>query len=112
MVLQFMRRAQIYLLPILLIAVIGFITLVDAVQAREVESMFLTGVIKLINHKSKQVVVDVKNKGCHGVMTFSIDDLSTLKAEEGDEIRFFIDSEYCPGTEVRKMSPQGAGRKQ
>lgn len=75
------------------------------------ELMFLTGVIKSIDYKNRQVVIEVVNKGCKGVKTFSIDDPFLLRAVEGEEIRFYSDSARCPGPTGHKMFPTGKGRK-
>lgn len=110
MLLQQIKRAQSLFLTIMLIAVFAFATLAAA-QPITNEVMFLTGVIKSIDNKKRLVVVEVVNKGCKGVKTFSIDDLSLLRAVVGDEISFYSDSVYCPGPMGHKMFPQGDGRK-
>lgn len=94
-----------YLKPFLQVMLITcIISLASGVGLSAEEPLFLTGKVISIDHALKQVVVDVKNKGCKGIKRFSVDDLSKYKIAEGDEIKFFIDSAYCPGTEVRGIT--------
>ena len=104
MILQHIRKTWIYVLPVLLVALIGFMITTDVAQAEE-EYMFLTGVIKSIDSGRKLVVVDVRTTGCEGVKTFSIDDLAKLWVPEGGVVKFYIDSENCPRKDkITKMT--------
>jgi len=72
----------------------------------------LNGMVMSIDPAAHAVTVDVKTYGCEGEKTFYIDDLGQFQASVGDEIKFFVDSEYCPTTPGHKMFPKGKGRKQ
>jgi hypothetical protein len=100
MVIQLTRK-EMHVLPVLFFAIL-VLFLTGTGQASE-EGLFLTGIVKSIDHNSQQVVIDVKNKGCHGTKIFSIHGLSNKNMEEDGKIEFFIDSVYCPTTEVRRI---------
>ena len=80
-------------------------TLSAAGAAFSLENLFLTGVITNINYRAKQVQIDLRNKGCRGLRTFTFYDFSKFKKTVGNKIEFYIDSENCPGpSEVRVIT--------
>ncbi|MBA4371556.1 MAG: hypothetical protein C0402_01700 [Thermodesulfovibrio sp.] len=75
-----------------------------ALAAPNPERMFLTGIVTNVDPKTKIVVVDLQNKGCRGIKTFSVSKRNSTKLVPGKKIQFFIDSANCPGSEVRRMT--------
>lgn len=71
------------------------------------DELYLTGIVKDIDHNAKKVVVDVKSSSCHGIRTFTLDDASKLDDFVNQKIDFSIDSSTCKRGEVYKMFPSG-----
>ncbi len=71
------------------------------------DELFLTGIIKSIDHNTRTVVADVKSSSCHGTRTFAVDNPSALDDFINKKIDFSIDSSICKYGEIYKMFPGG-----
>lgn len=71
------------------------------------DELYLTGIVKSVDHNTKIVVVDVQSASCHGVRKFTADYPSELDESVGKIINFSIDSSTCKDNEVYKMFPGG-----
>lgn len=67
------------------------------------DDLFLTGVVRNINSKSKIVSVEVKSGTCRGIRTFKIEDPAELEDLQGKKISFFINSSICKSDEIYEM---------
>ncbi len=94
------RKNQLF---ILLIAAVMF-WIQNTYHAQAVDELFLTGIVKDINHKSRLVTVDVKSESCHGTKIFMFDNTSKPDSTLiGKEIFFSINSSICKADTIHKM---------
>jgi hypothetical protein len=94
------RKTQ-YRAVFIILAVALFILNVHSLYAAD--ELYLTGIVKDIDHATRIVVVDVKSSSCHGIRKFSVDDASKLDDFVNERIDFSIDSSTCKSDEVYKM---------
>ena len=71
------------------------------------DELYLTGVVKSVDHASATVVVEVLSSSCRGTREFTVDELSALDDFLGKKIDFSIDSSTCESGKVYKMFPDG-----
>ncbi len=100
MLFQKTRRVLIHFLPMLLIALAGFMITTVSAQAQNIEHLYLTGVVKDVDYELNQVVIDVSTLGCKGTKTFLGNNLNKYKLATGQKVDFYINSEHCPAREV------------
>ncbi len=62
-------------------------------SAESIDNLYLIGVVKKISHN--KVTVNVKSNVCRGKKDFNISPHIKIKLEEGDFIRFQINSSTC-----------------
>lgn len=67
------------------------------------DELYLTGIVKSIDHNTRTVVVDVQSSSCHGMREFIVDYPSALDDFVNKRIDFSIDSSTCKSGEVYKM---------
>jgi hypothetical protein len=90
-----------------ILAVVFLVLYVLPVHAYAGDELFLTGIVKEIDHTTRTVLVDVKSSSCHGLRKFTVDDASQLDDFVNEKIDFSIDSSTCKSGEVYKMFPGG-----
>ena len=100
MLFQKTRRFPIHFLPLLLIALVGFMITAGVAQAQNIEHLYLTGVVEDYDDQLNQVVIDVKTLGCKGTKTFLSNNLNKYKLVIGQKVDFYINSEHCPERET------------
>ncbi len=72
------------------------------------DELYLTGIVKSVDHNTKIVVVDVQSASCHGVRKFVLDEPAILLEDFiGKIINFSIDSSTCESGKVYTMFPDG-----
>lgn len=98
-----MRKTRYW--PLFILTASFVIMYIHPVYAKD--ELFLTGIIKSIDHNTKTVVVDVQSSSCHGTRTLVVDNPSALDDFINKKIDFSIDSSICKYGEVYKMFPGG-----
>lgn len=93
-------RVYIIFLAALLVSMVSGAALAAEIR----EEMFLTGSVQRIDLRAKEVVVNLRNKGCKGTRTFKVMGSDIKKLSTGKEIEFFIDSGRCPGSEAKLIT--------
>ncbi len=71
------------------------------------DELYLTGIVKSIDHANKTVVVDVQSVSCRGGREFTVDHPYQLDEFLGAIISFSIDSSTCADGKVYKLFPGG-----
>ena len=71
------------------------------------DELYLTGVVKSVDHASATVVVEVLSSSCRGTREFTVDEPDMLDDFIGKKIDFSIDSSTCESGKVYKMFPDG-----
>ncbi len=98
------RKTQYGVLFILTVALL--ILYVHPVYASD--ELYLTGIVKSVDHNTRTVVVDVQSSSCHGLREFVLDEPAALLDDfVGKKIDFSIDSSTCESGKVYKMFPGG-----
>lgn len=68
------------------------------------DELYLTGIVKSIDHNTNIVVVDVKSASCRGLREFILDGpAALLDPLVGNKIDFTIDSSTCESGTKYKM---------
>jgi hypothetical protein len=76
----------------------------SAYQVFGTDELFMTGIVKGIDHKTGIVTVEVRSETCRGIRHFKLGDASTIDdTQQGKKISFTIDSPTCTGKGVYKM---------
>ncbi len=72
------------------------------------EELYLTGIVKDVNLKTRTAHIDVKSLNCRGLRTFSIgssSEYSNFQDLVNQKINFFIDSSVCKRGETYMILP-------
>ncbi len=95
------RQSLAYLISIL---ILFSLILPGIVAAQSNEGLLLAGVVRSIAKDGRSVVIDVQNKGCHGIMTFSIGSIAKYGIVAGDRVDFMVESATCPKGTVTRIT--------
>jgi len=98
---QHIRRSLTYFIAIFILFSLVF---AGIAAADSKETLLLAGVVKTIDTGGRSVVIDVTNKGCHGMMTFNIYNIEKYGIAKGDRVNFMIDSVTCPGSAITTIT--------
>jgi hypothetical protein len=83
---------------------IEFFLLSSADRALGTDELFMTGIVKGIDHRTGIVTIEVKSETCRGIRHFKPEDASTINdTQQGKKISFRIDSPTCTDDRVYKM---------
>lgn len=99
------RHAKRLLTCFIAILILLFSLISSSLEAAESgEGLLLAGEVMSIYSGGRLVVIDVKNKGCNGPMTFTVNNIEKYGIVKGDRVNFMIDSARCPDSTITAIT--------
>jgi hypothetical protein len=98
-------RNRMLALPFILI--VALMIMPNQLVCAAEDDLYLTGIVKDVDHLRKTVSIDVASSSCQGMKKFVVDDVDVFEGLVNARINFFIDSSVCKGDEVYKVLSVG-----